>query len=341
MINNESFFVDYANSDQIRNIIQKSEQKHKYLQEISNFIKVENPKWIDLTGFHSDALVDIITVALEYINSTQNSFSPIITIFMSIHFLKNHPSFASGCLMFNIKSPKTYKTGIINGIKALSSSFNSFMFLDKTGLPSLKAIFEGKPINPSYLLFCHFVIDGKHQAIKRPSYILSYLPTEFFSFKLSHESYNTLYIIDLNGFIRFISKAYPASKNDSYIYKNERENILQNLSSILQFSRSEDKIFILADGGFPTSECPEIIKKNIQSSEKFTYNVLQKSRNKIEQVFGREANTLPSTHQRYDFHNEYYDEFQRASAFLTNHHIFRNPISKKFQELFLKEHLED
>lgn len=297
----------------------------------------QNPNWYSLTGFMSFELIDLFSMIESFFSmKCKRGFSEKQIVFIAIHYLKNKPTISDGCALFSIRNSATYRKHLVDGIQILSELFDKTVFDTDKKLPKLEYILKGRKFDPPNLKFCRFVIDGRHQRSKIPSAWFSYYPVEFFSFKFNKEAFNTLYIIDLNGFIRFISPAYPAARNDSYIYTNERQKILNFLRNLLNFyGFNEDPIVMLADKGFPSSNTEEIIQKpNNPKNE--NYKLIQSSRNKVEQVFGRQSNILPSTRVRFEFSFKYFDAFQKAAAFLVNFHINKHPISIKFHELFEK-----
>lgn len=193
---------------------------------------------------------------------------------------------------------------------------------------------QNQKVHPQNLVKARFFIDGRHQRARCPSMFFSYYPTEYFSFKLNKDSFNSLYVIDLNGIIRYISDAYLAARNDSSIFSIEREKILKFLKNLLILDgHPDDPVIILSDGGFP-SNSEEIINKQKLKCSKVQTKIFQSSRNKVEQTFGHQANVFRSTRQRFEFSSKHIDDFQKAAAFLVNIHIKLHPISLKYQEIF-------
>jgi len=250
-------------------------------------------------------------------------------ILLGLFFMKIPMSFKDLGPIFGISSEDTTSKYLNQAIDALAQCYDPLFAIKEKGLPSLFELTECSFLFNHNVQTARFVIDGRHQKVKYPSSSRNYSRTQFFSFKHSSQSLTCLYLIDNNGFCRYISPSYAASTADAQMFKDFYDAIIKTIFICLKEAgldpNDQSNFLILADGGFPTIDFPEIVKANfalkskdkseyVQEQDRLCDKAIQSYRNQVEQFFSRLNSVCHTTSERFNLSTKNYDKFMKAAV---------------------------
>ena len=204
---------------------------------------------------------------------------------------------------------------IFKRIKGLAACFEPFRAYGPVPPLSKFLSEEEKDIIPERAQESLFIVDGKHIEGRR---IGSFEDARtYYSYKLNALAYQFQCVVTHFGHCIHVSNAERAAAHDMMVYRNNRPQLLAGL-----MQAGYKNPIILADQGYKC-ELPELYVPDTPCKQ------LNARRLIVENYFGRMTNVFRIVRMTFPFKYDTVNPFLKALCFLTNVHVFKNPLRKE------------
>ena len=210
-------------------------------------------------------------------------------------------------------SERTAQNNIIKGLCALSECFEEFP--RNINIPTLIEFADENDmqyIAENEVQYSQFIVDGKHIAADKIGSEIN--KQQYYSYKLHRAAFGFQCTVTLNGICVHVTDGERAGEHDLNVYKNNRRKLLTGLKSMTNLNP-----YIMADQGYVTEECKELVTRKSKYFNKY--------RLVVERYFGRMTSLFGIMLRAFPMNFSYFKHFVRALCFLTNTHIELSPLS--------------